>query len=530
MTAGQAIWGDAGAIGKAEAVTQTAWQRMVAFFGLMTARDAARRMGVLDSQIAALNGTIAAQEAQIAELRRAREAAEAANEAKTRFLASVSHEIRSPLNSIYGYAQLLERSDGQGAIRAAKVIRRSSEHLTNLVEGLLDISQVEGGAMRLARDTIRFPAFLEQLIDMLEPQAAAKGLALVLDHPPALPEFVRSDPKRLRQVLINLLSNAIKFTDSGQITLKVHYRNELATFEVIDTGIGIAAADMERIFAPFERGAGAVDRSGVGLGLAITQALVQIMGGDIRADSEPGCGSRFIVRLMLSKPLVPPAEPPVTRRLNNYLGHHRTVLVIDDDAAHLEVLKGLLEPQGLRVLTAQDRVRGLALAEQAQPDLVLLDVSLGGDNGWDIARVLRERFDQKLRIVMLSGDNPDGPINADTGPANDLFVTKPFNFDALLDGVAQQLSLEWSGQAAPQQPAALGEPALPIRLAGAAQPHLAEIERLVRIGHVRAIEAEIDAISALGPETQAIVEQMREHLDNFDLAALAAVSRKAVNP
>ena len=169
----------------------------------------------------------------LARLIAAKDAAEAANEAKTRFLASVSHEIRSPLNAIYGYAQLLERGGEARPDQAGKVIRRSSEHLANLVDGLLDIAQVEGGALKLSREAIRFPEFLAQLIAMLNLQAQARGIALVLDHPPGLPEFVHADPKRLRQVLINLLTNAIKFTDHGSVTLKVEYRNQLATFTVI---------------------------------------------------------------------------------------------------------------------------------------------------------------------------------------------------------------------------------------------------------------------------------------------------------
>jgi nitrogen-specific signal transduction histidine kinase/CheY-like chemotaxis protein len=476
-----------------------------------------------------LRQVIADQRSEIEALARAKNAAEAANEAKTRFLSSISHEIRSPLNSIYGYAQLLERRNGAGALKAAKVIRCSSEHLSNLIEGLLDISQVESGSLKLSRDTIRFRAFLVQVIDMLELQASAKGLALGLDCPVGLPEFVRTDAKRLRQVLINLLSNAIKFTESGSVTLKVHYRNELASFEVIDTGIGIPAEDLERIFAPFERGQGAApDQPGVGLGLAITGALVQIMGGDLRVTSEPGKGSRFIVRLMLSKPMVPPAEPPVTKALNNYLGHKRTVLVVDDDAAHRAMLKGLLEPQGFRVLTAAGGKQALMRANEAQPDLVLLDVQLGSDNGWDIAKHLRKHHSTGLRIVMLSGETPGSDALTNDGSANDLFVTKPFNFDALLDVVAQQLSLEWQGGSAKVKPPGEGAGGgLPAPLAAQARPHLARIDELVRIGHVRGIEEEIDRIAGLGPGTAGLVEEMRSHLDAFDLAALAQSSEGA---
>jgi len=472
------------------------------------------------------------QEAFVA-LECAREAAEAANEAKTRFLASVSHEIRSPLNAIYGYAQLLERHDGKDAVRAAQVIRRSSEHLSHLVEGLLDIAHVESGSLKLSRDTIRFPALLEQLIDMLQLQAQAKGLALVLDCPPGLPDFVRADQKRLRQVLINLLSNAIKFTDHGTVTLKVHYRNELATFEVIDTGIGIAADEIERIFTPFERGSGpALERVGIGLGLAITQTLVRIMGGDIRVDSAPGEGSRFIVRLMLSQPLTPPAETKEPDAISGYLGRTRQLVLIDDDAAHLAMLAGLLEPLGFTVHTASDGVAGLALAARVQPDLVLLDVSLPGQSGWDIAAQLRQRHGPVVRIVMLSGevDSPDVPLP--DGPANDVFVMKPFAFATLLDVIAAQLGLAWVPPQRTQAPALGARPdaaVLPAVLAAQARPHLAEIERLVQIGHVRAIEAEIDAIAALDPRTLPLVERLRTFLDSFDLKALSTFAKAGQN-
>ncbi|WP_086619611.1 ATP-binding response regulator [Erythrobacter tepidarius] len=461
--------------------------------------------------------TLAALLDDHAALARAKKAAEAANEAKTRFLASVSHEIRSPLNAICGYAQLLERGDGRDTVQAGKVIRRSAEHLSNLVEGLLDIAQVESGSLKLARDTICFPAFLEQLAAMFEPQAAMKGLALNLDLPPTLPEFVRADPKRLRQVLINLLSNAIKFTDTGSVTLRVHYRNELATFEVVDSGIGIAPADIERILLPFERAGAAAARSGIGLGLAITQALVTIMGGELRIESKPDEGSRFIVRLMLSQPLSPPVDLRGHEATSLYLGRERRVLLIDDDPAHRAALCALLIPRGFAVLTAEGGADGLAIAASEQPDLVLLDVSMPGMSGWDIAATLRRRHGAALRIVMLSGEIAD---SAEGGEVADRFVPKPFDFDQLLAVISEELSLEWP-RTAQTRP---GLTTLPARIGAEAQPHLAEIARLVRIGHVRAIEAQIDALAALGPDTATLAERMRAHLDAFDLKALAALA------
>ncbi|RNJ63550.1 MAG: response regulator [Porphyrobacter sp. IPPAS B-1204] len=469
---------------------------------------------------------------EVARLTAAKEAAEAANEAKTRFLASVSHEIRSPLNAIYGYAQLLERTDGKDAVSAARVIRRSAEHLAHMVEGLLDIAQVEGGALKLSREAIRFPEFLTQLIDMLQLQAQAKGITLTLDHGPGLPEFVHADPKRLRQVLINLLTNGIKFTDTGSVTLKVEYRNQLATFTVIDTGIGIAPEDAQRIFAPFERvGGPAGERPGVGLGLAITQALVHIMGGDLKVESTPGEGSRFTVKLMLSQPLAPPTEPaPEAGAVTGYLGRERWVVLIDDDPAHLAMVRGLLQPLGFQVRSASDGETGLALAAQVQPDLVLCDVMLGDENGWDIAAQLRRRHGAGLRIVMLSGEGPQSAVPPDTrsadAPANDTFVMKPFDFTVLLDVMAAQLGLEWLRAAGAPRAAAIPDlPRLPGVIAPVAAAHCAEIERLVRIGHVRAIEAEIDALEALTPEAAPLANRMRQTLDSFDLKALAELAK-----
>jgi nitrogen-specific signal transduction histidine kinase/CheY-like chemotaxis protein len=494
-------------------MTTAAFDRLLALVQATGERGDARALAELAEALAATES--------------AKSAAEAANEAKTRFLASLAHEIRSPLNAIYGYAQLLERNDGKDALRAARVIRRSSEHLAHLVEGLLDISQIESGSLTLSRDMIRFPAFLSQLIDMLAPQATAKEIALVLDHPPGLPEFVRGDEKRLRQVLINLVSNAIKFTDKGHVKLKVQYRNELAHFTVIDTGIGIDADDLARVFTPFERGSGAAsERPGIGLGLAITQALVRIMGGDIAVESVPGEGSRFTVRLMLSQPLTQPVEPAIPGAIIGYDGPRRTLVLIDDDPAHLAMLRALLEPLGFAVHSAGTGAAGIALATQVQPDLVLLDVALPGLSGWDAAAQLRKRHGPRLRIVMLTGEVPHSSGRSDDGPANDQFVKKPFAFGPLLDLLGAQLGLTW--QRAAVEDARIAPVPPPPRLFAQddrARAHFAAIEQLVRIGHVRGIEAEIDAIAALAPEAGPLAEQLRAMLDSFDLKGLSNLAR-----
>jgi CheY-like chemotaxis protein len=227
---------------------------------------------------------------------------------------------------------------------------------------------------------------------------------------------------------------------------------------------------------------------------------------------------------MLSQPLTPPSEPaPQAGAVTGYIGRERWVLVIDDDAAHLAVVRGLLEPLGFQVRTASDGESALALAAQFQPDLVLCDVALGTDNGWEIAARLRRRHGAALRIVMLSGE-----VHVVEGDAHDTLILKPFAFDALLDCLADQLGVEWvraAGEPRAAAPEAPGAPSLPLVIAPVAAAHCAEIERLVRIGHVRAIEAEIDALAALAPEAVPLAERMRSALDSFDLKALAGLAR-----
>ncbi|MHC2566959.1 signal transduction histidine kinase/purine-cytosine permease-like protein [Bradyrhizobium liaoningense] len=269
-----------------------------------------------------------------AELQRAKEVAESANLAKSRYVVGLSHELRSPLNAISGYAQLLEQDTtlGPKPRDQVRVVRRSADHLSGLIDGILDISKIEAGRLYLSRDEVRLGEFLEQLVGMFRLQAAAKGIDFVFRRPASLPLVVYADEKRLRQVLINLLSNAIKFTQSGSVQFVVHYRSPVAEFEVIDTGPGIRGDDLERIFAPFERGALGVSQpqTGTGLGLTISRLLAGVMGGDIKVVSTVGTGSTFKVKILLSEVTNPQAHRAgrgpglrLSRRAQDHPRHRR---------------------------------------------------------------------------------------------------------------------------------------------------------------------------------------------------------------
>jgi signal transduction histidine kinase/CheY-like chemotaxis protein len=475
-----------------------------------------------------LQREVAAHSETEAELARARDAAEAANAAKTRYLVAVSHEIRSPLNAIFGYAQLLERGDAIRPTEAGEVIRRSAEHLTNLVEGLLDISRVESGVLQVRQDIVRLPALLDHIVAMFRMQADAKGLSLDYVVEGRLPPFVRTDEKRLRQILINLLSNAIKYTHAGGATLTVRYRSQTASIEVRDTGIGIAADDLERIFEPFERGSmpDAAKQPGIGLGLAITRVLTRILGGEVTVTSEPGQGSRFLLRMLLPEPIAAPAGAPTYARVVGYQGPRKTILVIDDNPAQVTIVNYLLRPLDFAVFEANGGADGLALAERCAPDLVLLDIQMPGSNGWDVAAQLRERFGRAVRIVMVSANAHEFRNGQDGRGLHDAFLTKPVDLDALLDAVARQLGLDWILAEEPGQggPPAVPQPVAPSTgLPASAMTYVDDIQRYIKLGHVRAIESVLNTLDAEVPESAALVTELRRLLHAFDLRALARV-------
>ncbi len=401
---------------------------------------------------------ISAHERTDKALQEAKEHAEAANLAKSRYLTGISHELRSPLNAILGYAQLLEKAPDMPARRkdAMGVIRRSGEHLADLIEGLLDISKIEAGRLDLHQDQVDIRLLMEQLVHMFTLQADAKGLGFAYECRDHLPDTVRTDEKRLRQILINVLSNAVKYTDSGSISLKLRYRSQVAEFTVSDTGPGIAPENIERIFRPFERvripGSTA---TGTGLGLTITRLLSDIMGGDISVKSTPGQGSEFKVSLMLSATHVTPVDNSrhPADAIVGYRGPVKRILVIDDEASHRQLMRAMLMPLGFDVCELGNPLEALAFLERSRqrddlPDALLLDVSMPGLSGWELVDRLRAAG-FNMPVIMVSADASEGrnqePGNNPEAPAlYQAYVIKPVRLPLLLNHLGSLLRLTWS--------------------------------------------------------------------------------------
>lgn len=468
-------------------------------------------------QTALLIQEIDAHKRTDAELQRAKEVAESANLAKSRYVVGLSHELRSPLNAISGYAQLLEQDTTLGAKPRdqVRVVRRSADHLSGLIDGILDISKIEAGRLYLSRDEVRLSEFLDQLVGMFRLQAAAKGIDFVFRRPPHLPRVVYADEKRLRQVLINLLSNAIKFTQSGSVQFVVHYRSPVAEFEVIDTGPGIRGDDLERIFAPFERGEIGVSQpqTGTGLGLTISRLLAGVMGGDIKVTSTVGAGSTFKVKILLSEVTNPQRIAPVEAPVSGYHGARKTILVTDDDPVHRDLLREVLTPLGFILLSAPDGAGCLALAQHCRPDLFLLDISMPTMDGWAVAEALRESGHHQARILMVSASALEAHGAPLAQPFHDGYLMKPIDIPRLLETIRQLLKIEWQ----------YGSDEVPMPLWRAetgSKPPARHIEALIglgQLGYVKGIQLKLDEIGAEHPEHANFVAQMRSLVDRFDL-------------
>lgn len=485
-----------------------AWLLVLAHESRRAAEDESER------QTRTLMEEIEAHERTHAALQNAKEVAEAANIAKSRYIVGLSHEIRTPLNSISGYAQLLERtpsvpSDG------IHVIRRSAEHLSSLVDGLLDISRIESGSIQLSRDKVRLVEFLDQVVDMFRPQAQAKNLEFVYERPDHLPAYVHTDVKRLRQILLNLLSNAIKYTDEGYAALRIRYRGQVAEIEVSDSGLGIRPDDLETIFEPFERGQMPRARAlpGTGLGLTISKLLTLIMGGEILVESTPGAGSKFLVRLMLPEAMHSVDEVGQKSEIRGFSGAPITILLADDDLNHIDFVGRILRPLGFTLFTACDGHTATRLANEIRPGLVMLDISMPGLNGWEVAALLRKSGPPSLKIMMISANAQDYRPGGQSDCPHDAFFVKPLDIRQMLETIKSQMGIEWIYEV----PAGDLTGPSPYEVPPGIDHHIDELLQLGRIGYVRGIEAKLKELEVVKPEASAFSTHLRTLVRNFEL-------------
>jgi PAS domain S-box-containing protein len=483
-------------------------------------------------EAAAVNITAEREAAQA--LQRAKEEADAASRAKSTFLASMSHELRTPLNGVLGYAQILRRDKSLNPKQseAVAVIQASAEHLLSLINDVLDLSKIEARKLELLPSDFGLKEFAQAIVQIFVPRAREKNLQLETEFAADLPQTVRGDEQRLRQVILNLLGNAIKFTTQGSVTFCVERAAHQIRISIRDTGPGITAEDQARLFQPFTQVGDRHQRTGgSGLGLAISRSIVEQMGGHLELESQPGVGTRFWFDLPLEICDSPFAPQPLTAlaHITGYEGPRRRVLVADDRAANRSVLVDLLTPLGFEVITANDGEEAIAAATRPTdpPDLVLLDLRMPRVDGLAAARAINGAYAARnarppvIVGVSASAFNVDRQTFLAGGCAD--FIAKPFREEHLLGLIGHHLGLTWTRDGIPQ-----GETQFLTRSAVASTarhspPPAADLEELFRLasnGDVLGVRAYAEDLRARDAALGAFCREVIELAARYKMKAI----------
>ncbi len=417
--------------------------------------------GLLLTAALGLLGTVAVWNqrrtvAALAELKRAEEAlrqakqeADRANQAKSEFLSRMSHELRTPLNAILGFAQVLEMEPLEAAQReSVGYILKAGQHLLALIDEVLDIARIEAGRLRLSLEPVSVKTILDEARSLIRPLAEERKVQLQVEPPESGDLYILADRQRLKQVLLNLLSNAVKYNrEGGAVTLSCEEApgNRLR-FRVSDTGPGIPPEGMERLFTPFERlGAEGSSIEGTGLGLSLSKALAEAMGGAMGVESEVGRGSTFWVELAQAEsPEASVVQAAQSAPEGPALRKSAAVLYVEDNLSNVRLVEHVLarRPQ-VRLLTAMQGRLGLDLAREHRPGLILLDLQLPDIPGDEVLRRLRE--DPRTRgvpVVVLSADASPGQVRRLLDAGARAYLTKPMDVRELLRIVDETLSEE----------------------------------------------------------------------------------------
>lgn len=427
------------------------FQSLAQAFNIMTAQ-LRNLIDTLEQRVASRTVEL---ESRTAELEIAKEQAEIANQAKSEFLANMSHELRTPLNGILGYSQILGRSQAlpHKERHGITIIHQCGSHLLTLINDILDLSRIEARKLELMPVSVHLPALIKSVVEMCKIKADQKEIEFLYRPSSRLPETIKVDDKRLRQVLINLLGNAIKFTDYGSVIFHVDVLNDSETqvtvlFRVVDTGVGIAEENLAKLFEAFEQvGDRKKQSEGTGLGLAISQHIVQLMGGTIKVKSQVDQGSEFFFAVDL--PLVNDwVFQEVNDEANYIIGYegeeNYSILIVDDRWENREIISSLLTPLGFTIFEAENGQEGLILLNRQSPDLVITDLAMPVMDGFEFLDRIRKTESLKAtKTIVLSAVVSESDQQKALSHGSDAFLTKPVDVAMLLRLVSRFLHLEW---------------------------------------------------------------------------------------
>ncbi len=445
-----------------------------------------------------------------------------ASQAKDAFIAHMSHELRTPLNSILGFSSILQKDSHllPEQIHSLNIIHQSGQHLLNLINDILDVSKITAEKLQLEPRNFNLVECLKEISTLFSLRAQEKGLKFTTSISDSLPTTVETDETRLRQVLLNLLSNAIKFTQTGNITFQIHeiepqqstdtVNTQKIRFQVEDTGIGIPSDKFAAIFLPFEQSKNNnINQEGTGLGLTISQNIVQLMGGEIQVQSQFDQGSKFWfdLELKVEKSQQPYSSTKINHQALRRLSQTCKVLVVDDHDFNRALLLSYLEPLGFIVSEASNGDIGLNVAKTFQPDVILTDLIMPVMDGVEMIAQIKQESQLQNTVIIAVSANYESILKSSDIDCHD-FLAKPVNLEKLLELLDNHLHLDW--ELLETQPDTIESNVV----IAPVEEKLRELYELVKFGDIDGIEAWSNSLEAIDTQYIYFIEQVRHFTNN----------------